>query len=601
MEKRNMDISELTIRADAISAAIESVDLSQANRHTCEEYSLLFGKRLEVSTELDDSFRFLAIVCGWRLRPDDEYRPFDCVWQTSTWNNLTESQLDAIGQTGPLLTTPELRARLCDIVWLCRRTHAHARTAAVDYITSAESLVGRREVIGVHERVLRAAQLASRVERHGALFEQIVNQISRLTENPEIPHCTVATCLDVLLAFRGGDASKLHKRAVDRARGVASPQPNPIFEQRFWNLAAGFAAQNEDAESRRAALLEVAKSFERQAQASSQKGVAAHFWEMALQTYRKLDGTDSERERAHRELLNAQEGVRAEMISVDSGPINITELVTTARKRVVKNDKRRSIAGLVLCSHWLTKDDLQKTAEDFMADYPFQHMFPTMQFGSTGKVAAKAPPAGPLASETPIKRLVAEMCKQYRYFIPLAVSGTIEPMCEELLLWHAVSLDDFAEFVCLCPYLPIGREHFFVLGLHAGLHGRYIEALHVLIPQLEHLVRDLLRVNGKIASRIKRDGIQEECDLNQVLNMEETEALIGKDLCFALRVLFTERFGFNLRNELSHGMLAPASFYSPAAVYAWWLLLRIVAGPLATSIVNGSGGHEESSPGGAAD
>jgi hypothetical protein len=58
--------------------------------------------------------------------------------------------------------------------------------------------------------------------------------------------------------------------------------------------------------------------------------------------------------------------------------------------------------------------------------------------------------------------------------------------------------------------------------------------------------------------------------------MKETEEVFGQDVLFDLRGILIERFGHNLRNELAHGLVPAGDFYSPSAVYLWWLVIHIL-------------------------
>ncbi len=44
---------------------------------------------------------------------------------------------------------------------------------------------------------------------------------------------------------------------------------------------------------------------------------------------------------------------------------------------------------------------------------------------------------------------------------------------------------------------------------------------------------------------------------------------------FDLQGLLVERFGTNLRNKMSHGLMSQGEFSSFPVLYLWWLVLRI--------------------------
>lgn len=239
----------------------------------------------------------------------------------------------------------------------------------------------------------------------------------------------------------------------------------------------------------------------------------------------------------------------------------------------------------LLSTRWQTRADVQRQVEKNMKHYPLQHLFASTQLGSTGKVAANAPSGMPHGGQIDDERLFAEMCRHYKYFISVVVNGTIEPMRHELLRSHIVTIDDVSHLLRHSPHVPHGREAFWVIGIHAGIHGRFIESLHVLVPQVENLIRELFNANGLISSSFDDTGIQHEYDLNRLLRSADAEKLLGEDLCFVLRVIFVERFGYNLRNELAHGMLSPGALFGDAAIYGWWLLFRLIVGPVAEIIL----------------
>ena len=83
-----------------------------------------------------------------------------------------------------------------------------------------------------------------------------------------------------------------------------------------------------------------------------------------------------------------------------------------------------------------------------------------------------------------------------------------------------------------------------------------------------------------ITSKLESDNTQDERDLGWILTHSGMEKVFGADMAFDLRGVLIERFGHNLRNEVAHGLLPEHAFYSDAAIYAWWLALRLCILPL---------------------
>jgi hypothetical protein len=580
-------LNQHILEGTSLRAAIESVDLSLAHRPVCEDFVVLFGRASESSVH-SDTLRFLAVVCGWRLKPEISESPFEPAmsgdnWQTPSWDEITSQQVSVIEAVAPAVADPELRSRLCDLVWVVARRHEHARIAASAYLESAERLIARHDILGEKNRLLRSVQLASQLGRDDRLLTEIVERITAIATAEDVATFSLSVCLDALLLTRVADATRCFELARNRAIAIRDSESKPIWERRFWELAAAFAGREKDQDARRQSLTEVARTFEVEARACPSKAVAATFWEMALHAYRRVPGTETEREAALRALLQSQEGIKDEMFSAGEVPVDLSESFQLAVARVTGKAPHEAIAELVFASRWPVKSRIRDEAGESIKRFPLQHLFSSVRFGSTWKVAGKAPGVG---SDTDIasERLHAEMCQQYKYFVPIFINATIEPMRHEILRAHQIGFDTIADFVTYSPLVPTGREEFFVRGIHHGLYGRFLESAHVLIPQLEFMLRCVHWSRGTITSSINDSGIQQEFDLNRILVMPETESLLGEDLTFFLRVLFMERYGYNLRNEMSHGMAPAATFYADAVKCAWWVVFHLAGRHAADAI-----------------
>lgn len=257
---------------------------------------------------------------------------------------------------------------------------------------------------------------------------------------------------------------------------------------------------------------------------------------------------------------------------------------------------------LALMSRSPKVSELRKDAEQSVKDSPIQHIFQRMIINPMGKVAEKKPSAisdDASEFETAIR---AEMFKNaMAYHQQGSAYCFIEPAKEQINLEHNVRVDDFLPIVTNNPIVPPGRENIYAKGLHAGLMGNFLEAAHLLIPQIENSLRYVLSQNGVITSKFDADGIQDEYDLNAILCdpkiASELEKAFGEDIVFDLRGLLVERFGSNLRNLLSHGLIDYDGFFSPRISYLWWLTLRLCCLPL---LLANAGQNESAVPSGQA-
>lgn len=165
----------------------------------------------------------------------------------------------------------------------------------------------------------------------------------------------------------------------------------------------------------------------------------------------------------------------------------------------------------------------------------------------------------------------------HRLFI---VQSIIEPARHQIILEHNPQLSDLMPIVSDNQFVPENREMIYAKGLFHGLEGDFIEAAHLLIPQIENSLRFLLRKKGIVTSKIDSNGIQNERNLNDILYISETEEIFGKDIIFDLQGLLVERFGANLRHRMAHGLMDYPSFFNIHISYLWALTLRLCCWPL---------------------
>ena len=88
----------------------------------------------------------------------------------------------------------------------------------------------------------------------------------------------------------------------------------------------------------------------------------------------------------------------------------------------------------------------------------------------------------------------------------------------------------------------------------AYLGGDHVTAIHLLVPQIEHALRLLLRHLGKSTSTTRDEETWRQMTLNVVLQQPELVKVLGPDLSFYMRVLLSEDLGWNVRDAVCHGL-----------------------------------------------
>jgi hypothetical protein len=120
---------------------------------------------------------------------------------------------------------------------------------------------------------------------------------------------------------------------------------------------------------------------------------------------------------------------------------------------------------------------------------------------------------------------------------------------------HGADVEAVLEWLSRSPCFPPERLPFIREGLAAWLAGDAVKAVHVLVPQVESALRDLLAALGGVVTKRDRHGGSQKISLGEILEHERFTQ-VPETIRFHFQVLYQDSRGMNVRNELAHGILA---------------------------------------------
>jgi len=125
------------------------------------------------------------------------------------------------------------------------------------------------------------------------------------------------------------------------------------------------------------------------------------------------------------------------------------------------------------------------------------------------------------------------------------------------------SVEQILDFLYASPVFSDNRRNLLREGLEAYENQDFVKAIHVLVPQVEHALRNILVLLGipTVKTVPRHPGIVDFKSMNDVLTDSRVQDLFGEDFWRYLTVLYIDRRGgFNLRNDLAHGLMDTDSF-----------------------------------------
>jgi hypothetical protein len=540
----------------------------------------------------------LADACSMMLSPksiNEPFKPFMVMdgQRSVIPEDLPEADISFYAQIVDGNDDPWLKARLADLIWLKQRPRdVKYALAAIDSYRTIP-LDTKTWIRGGDKCWERAISLA-RMLKDGA------GERLKEIETAIVTVCCASTRQDGFLGLWLANLLNESGLARDQTTTIAQRLESLAREfenegelhraREYFNAAAQWYKRAGDEAKTAEMTVSVAEGWVKEAVArvSSDKPshmVAASFYENAIQTYRTIPRSeraahrvDERIEELRRHLNESGEKSLDEMGVIKSPGVDISKIVENARNAVRGKDAIEALKAFANLHGGVNAKEARESAIEKMRQHPLQTMFPATVMSRDGRVIARRPGISLGSTLTDEDEVViqSEMIHDFGILVSIVVQGDIWPALEVLLVEHRLTEADFIQLARQSPIVPKGREQLFGKALFAGYERDFVTALHLLVPQIEHMVRYHLKQAGVKTTTLSIDGIENENGLSTLIELPEVNRVFGEDLAFEIRALFCDPFGSNLRNELAHGLLDDEACYSIHSIYAWWFALRLV-------------------------
>lgn len=568
--------------------------------HNYYDISSSYRKQAEIAKQecrysLANALELMSAACSMKLIPDSKSEPFRPFIQRedkrSTSNEyFSFEELNFFTDIYQNIQEPLVRARLADIVWVFinPKNIEHARSAISAYqLLDIDSETWNADIGFCWERTISLAQTIrdsiSLKNIEDKLYEAFQKEylsspymklwIAKLIDNKRICHQSYNDISDDLFS----EAHALYTLGAFRdARAYLT-----LAEKRF--QVSGRNEEHLDS------LVLIANSFEQEGDQRLDNNtpsqiIANSLYTDALQAFRRVptkyrDSYGITEKLPYIQSKISKAGVASldEMVLSQAPGIDISKMSQEAKSHV-KNKDNLELAllyftGFAITSYSVMRENTIKNIQ--LA--PLSNMFGATHMSRDGRVIAKTEGMDLFGNisdneDTIFKNTV----KDFNFHQELKVKGQIIPALNQILSEFRVTRDYLHHLCTLSPAVPDGRENLMASALWLGFEHDFGTCIHVLSPQVEHMISAVLKNHGVQTSNIDKFDIQTENSLNTLLENPIAVEILGDDILFELKALFTAPIGPNLRNEVAHGLLNDTTADSIPSIYTWWFILRLI-------------------------
>jgi len=202
------------------------------------------------------------------------------------------------------------------------------------------------------------------------------------------------------------------------------------------------------------------------------------------------------------------------------------------------------------------QDKLKEQLEEINKQFIVQSLFKPTILGDDGIKAKvddiQGDPDGPMIFET------AKRMNLSTVWISWGLDHLIE---------NGLTSQMIASFIAESPVFLKARFPLIQRGIEAHILGDYVQAIHILLPQIESALVGLIYMLGGASTKPHRSGrgVIQSKSLNDALANDAVKKVLGPDLTMYLIAALSHPKGNNIRNEVCHGLWDPDEFTKEAS------------------------------------
>jgi len=136
----------------------------------------------------------------------------------------------------------------------------------------------------------------------------------------------------------------------------------------------------------------------------------------------------------------------------------------------------------------------------------------------------------------------------------IASSILLSAVLDKTIKKFSLDLERVINYLFSSPVFSSNQKAALSKGIQAYFEEDHMIAIHMLIPQLEAAVRNLVEMSGGAVLKRGRGGGFHLRTLDEILRSEQVTQSLGEDIAFYFRVILTDQRGWNIRNDVCHGV-----------------------------------------------
>jgi hypothetical protein len=136
----------------------------------------------------------------------------------------------------------------------------------------------------------------------------------------------------------------------------------------------------------------------------------------------------------------------------------------------------------------------------------------------------------------------------------------LRAVLKECITNKGLNKSNILSFIEKSPIIEKERLEIIDRGLDAYVRDDFLVFVHLVIPQIEEAIRNIIELAGGNILKPAKGGGYQLRNFDEILRDEIIKLTLGEDIADYFRILFTDQRGWNLRNIVCHGLANPNMF-----------------------------------------
>lgn len=498
---------------------------------------------------------FIVLSDGQRSRDSSDFM-----------NDDFENLKNIVEDIKPLL----LQSRICDLLWTIKKDYKCAQRAIEIYLLLVEETFDVNNWVTCFQYIKRANTLARSLGKNNPVFTSCCNYIdAKIKEvNGTDPLFLSISLIELSMENKNNDLT-MYVPIVGNIILDAIQKNNLHRIESAFELKINLHKKLKDSQAELQTYGDYAQCLESVAEQHKEKNEIAnaiHLYEKVILIYR--NNGQSNDERRIRLLIEPLKQIYVQSMPYYEQKIDCSLTCKFLKKLLSGRSLLDQIAILSVNTTFYTKQELEKRVVENAQKYLFKSMMVSVILDRDGKNLARLQPLEMNNPKSDLKLLESHMHREAVTMQSLSVITFFHIALNIIKDENPnIGLDDL-DFLIADNYLiPDDRKHIFKLGIMQGLNGDYYAALHLLVPQIENLFREIARMCGGLVTTFEDDTTEQAKVLSSIFDMPELLACYDNDILFLFKGLLNEKTGANLRNRVAHGIIDSDEGNGPIAIY----------------------------------